>query len=214
MMIRNRAMDKKNAKNRLLGGRWSSLLCSSLLAPALFAGFFLSWAEAGASRRPPAPTTEEPKNGPDGDVKKRAPEVYPPKNPGPISERGIKIISRSRGVFVQTYQEKLGPLTDADIKQTRRVTDRALIASFKKQLSRNSTFQPKYRKRCLPVYDYGLQFREGKQTRTFRFSFRCNTMFLVEEKIFRDFTRERTDLYTLFKYEVNGKTSEIVPPKK
>ena len=134
-----------------------------------------------------------------------------PQNPGPITPQTLEIIQNASEIFVYAYQEKVGSLDiKKDILSVRRLTDRDLIANFKRLLGENATYQPQYKKRCLPVWDYGLEFRDKNASRTFLFSFRCDTMKINEEKVYRDFTRERTELFALFKYEVNDLTSETV----
>jgi len=133
----------------------------------------------------------------------------PPRNPGPVSPRGIKNIKRADGIFIYSYRETLNKINPhRDYKTKMRVTDRTLIKRFRGLLAKNALYQPAYKKRCLPVWDTGLEFREKNVSRTFLFSFRCKTMKLVEENIYRDFKREYAGFYALFRYEINSRTSE------
>ena len=140
-----------------------------------------------------------------------APESEPPpaRYPGPLSAETLAITRNAREILVYTYPEKVGGLQpNRDFTSVRKVSDLALIYRFQGLLEQNAVFQPEYRKRCMPVWDYGVEFRAGAVKRTFLFSFRCNTMMIHEENIFRDFGRERVGLYALLRYEVNSFTSE------
>lgn len=137
-------------------------------------------------------------------------DVTPPaKYPGPISGETLAITRNASAILVYTYPEKVGGLDPyKDAESVRTVSNRDLIYRFQRLLEQNAEFQPQYRKRCLPVWDYGVEFRSGSKSRMFLFSFRCNSMKIHEENIFRDFERERTDLYALLRYEVNAQTSD------
>ena len=158
-----------------------------------------------------------PLRGQSEDVEKQAEKAatnQAAKNPGPISQRSIKIIQRAQGVFIYTYPERVGLPLDPhkDFTKKRRLTDANVIKDFRRLLTENAEFNPVYRKRCLPVWDYGIEFRDKAEgeSRTFLFSFRCNTLKIHEEKVYRDFTPQRTEIYGLLKYEVNDKTSRAV----
>ena len=129
--------------------------------------------------------------------------------PGPISEKTFAIMRNAREILIYTYPEKVGGLDPArDHTSMRRVADLGLIYRFQGLLEQNAVFQPAYRKRCMPVWDFGVEFRAAGDKRTFLFSFRCNTMMVHEENIFRDFERERVGIYALLRYEVNAATTD------
>jgi len=131
------------------------------------------------------------------------------KNPGTIPLSSVNVIQKATGVFVYTYKETLDPLDPfTDFESKRRIQDPQIIERLKKLLTENAQYTPDFRARCLPVWDYGLEFRESEsEKRMFLFSFRCNQLKLVEERVFRDFSPQRTELYALLRYEINDQTS-------
>lgn len=131
------------------------------------------------------------------------------RNPGPISQETLRVMRNATEILVYTYPEKIGGLQPSkDYSSVQRLSEASIIYRFRGLIEQNSEFQPEYRKRCMPVWDYGVEFRAADQKRTFLFSFRCNTMKVHEDNVFRDFERERVGLYALLRYEVNASTAE------
>ena len=93
-----------------------------------------------------------------------APEA---RNPGPVSKDTLAIVRHASEIYVYTYPQKIGGLDPHKDPRTRkRITDRFLVDSFRKLIEANAVFQPAYRKRCMPIYDYGIEFRaQGKRRR-------------------------------------------------
>lgn len=132
----------------------------------------------------------------------------------PGTNRAIKIIQRSKGVFLYEYKladpfKKIDPYID--YHSYRRLTHAGLIGDIKSLLDENKDFNPEYKKRCLPHWQYGLEFRESsKKRRMILFSFQCSTMMIFEEKVYRDFSPQNARLYALLKYQINDRTSEVL----
>ncbi len=186
------------------------LLASSFL--------FLSCASAGTSsekksdpaEQNPGPTSDEtPRKREAKNEELKSDEPKPdPKNPGEISLAAINVVRRANGIFLYKYKETMDSIVpDKDYETVRRITNPQVIADLKAALSDNAGYKQQYVSRCLPVWDYGLEFRDGEKKKTFLFSFRCNTMKLVEDRLFRDFSPQRAVLYPLFNFEINEKTS-------
>lgn len=184
-----------------------------LLLPASLL-LFLSCASAGPSHESKSdPGRQNPGTAVEPSKKREAAveptEVKPdPQNPGEISLAAINVVRRATGVFLYKYKETMDSIVpDKDYEVVRRITNPQVIADLKSQLSDNAGYKQQYVSRCLPVWDYGLEFRDGDKKKTFLFSFRCNTMKLVEDRLFRDFSPQRAALYALFNFEINEKTS-------
>lgn len=132
-------------------------------------------------------------------------------SPGQAAARAIKVVQRATGVFVYQYAETMEPIRPLqDFVSVRKVIDPGVIKELKRLLSENADYKPQFTARCLPVWDYGLEFREKEQSSLFLFSFRCGTLKLVAETLFKDFGPQRTAFYSIFKYEINEKTSVVV----
>jgi hypothetical protein len=124
------------------------------------------------------------------------------------SERGIDIVQRSSGVFIYRYAETMEQIDPRkDFLSRRQISDPAVIADLKRIMADSAGYTPDFKARCLPVWDLGIEFRGGTESRMYLFSFRCNTMKAVEENLFKDFTPQRTDLYALLQYEINERTT-------
>ncbi|MBI3396432.1 MAG: hypothetical protein HY042_11395 [Spirochaetia bacterium] len=135
------------------------------------------------------------------------------KNPGEISLQAINVVRKAPGIYVYTYKETLNPIDPRkDYESVRRLTDEKIIAQFRRLMSENAGYKQQFTARCMPVWDYGIEFRDKDETRTFLFSFRCDTLKLVEDKIFRDFSPQHAELYNLFSTQINDRTS--VPGNK
>lgn len=124
------------------------------------------------------------------------------------SERGIDIIQKSSGVFIYRYAETMEQVDPRkDYLSKKQISDGAVIADLKRIMADSAGYTPDFKARCLPVWDIGIEFRSGTESRLYLFSFRCNTMKSVEENQFKDFTPQRTDLYSLLQYEINPRTT-------
>jgi hypothetical protein len=130
-------------------------------------------------------------------------------NPGQISLRAIETIQRSQGVFVYTYAESLEAFDPYTAFESRRqLTEANVVRDIRALLSENREYQQQFTARCLPVWEYGVEFRESPERKTlFLFSFRCNTLMAYEEKAYRDFSPQAVRLYALLRYEVNARSS-------
>src|SRR5687767_9027731 len=81
-------------------------------------------------------------------------------NPGEIPLSTINVIQRARGVFVYTYREIMDPIDPLkDFTSKRRITDEDIIDRLKKILADNADYKQQYTARCMPVWDYGVEFR-------------------------------------------------------
>lgn len=130
-------------------------------------------------------------------------------NPGEIPLKAIETVQRSRGVFVYRYNENMADIDpQKDFIEARRIVDAQVIHELKGLLSKNAEYTAQFTARCLPSWDYGLEFRESPEKRTtFLFSFRCNQMMIYEEKVYRDFSPQSVKFYALLRYELNERTT-------
>ncbi len=108
-----------------------------------------------------------------------------------------------------TYAESLeafDPYTSFDSR--RQLTEANVIRDIRALLSENRDYQQQFTARCLPMWEYGVEFRESPERKSlFLFSFRCNTLMAYEEKAYRDFSPQAVRLYALLRYEVNARSS-------
>lgn len=124
------------------------------------------------------------------------------------SERGIDIVQRSTGIFVYRYAETMDQIDPRkDFISKKQITDPAVAADLRRIMADAAGYTPDFKARCMPVWDLGIEFRTASETRMYLFSFRCNTMKSVEDNLFKDFTPQRTDLYSLLQYEINSRTT-------
>jgi hypothetical protein len=139
-----------------------------------------------------------------------------PENPGEAPLKAIETLQRSRGVFVYRYNENMADIDPhKDFAEARRIVDAQVIHELKDLLSENAAYSPRFTARCLPSWDYGLEFRESPEKRTtFLFSFRCNQMMIYEEKVYRDFSPRSVKFYALLRYELNERTTRGWRPAK
>jgi len=116
------------------------------------------------------------------------------------SARSVEIVRRSTGVFIYKYKESIDPINPQnDYIEEKRIPDAVTIQRIKDLLLANESYSPQYRVRCLPNWDYGIEFRESKtQSRFFLFSTRCNQLKLHEDKIFRDYSPQRESFHEIF----------------
>lgn len=130
----------------------------------------------------------------------------------PMNARGIETVQKASGVFYYTYAETLDQIDPlSDYQEKREITDGRLIQELKGLMASNEGYSPEFKARCLPMYEYGLEFRESPEQRTtFLFSFRCNTVQYVEDQMYKDFTPQSVKLYSILRYEVDDDTSELM----
>ncbi len=130
-------------------------------------------------------------------------------NPGEVPEESLQIVRNARSVYVYRYEENMGDIDPhADFTSARRVTEAAAIQELRALLSENAAYSPQFTARCLPSWDYGLEFRENDERRvTFLFSFRCNQMMIYERKVYRDFTPQSVKFHALFSFELDEDTT-------
>ena len=144
----------------------------------------------------------------------RSEDSQEPRNPGEVPLKAVEIVQRARGVFVYRYAENMADIDPLkDFESARRIVDSKIIHELKQQLAENAEYSPQFTARCLPSWDYGLEFRESREKRrTILFSFRCKQMMIYEEKVYRDFTPQSVKFYALFNYELDeGTTRPLVP---
>ncbi|MBX7058723.1 MAG: hypothetical protein K1X75_11715 [Leptospirales bacterium] len=134
-------------------------------------------------------------------------------NPGPISNEAIAIVSHAPAIYVYRYAETVNELRPySDYQSIRKLSDGGLIRDIKLLMAQNRDYQPQFTARCLPVWDYGLEFRISEdRRRMFLFSFRCNTMMSYEDRAYRDFSPQAVQLYALIHYEISDRTSLPIP---
>ena len=122
----------------------------------------------------------------------------------------VEVVQRDQGVFVYSYAETLDELDPfRDYESKRRITNANVVQELRQLITENQSWNPEYTKRCLPVWDYGVEFRDSPDSSTtYLFSFRCQTLKQVEAGLFRDFEPQAVRLYALLTYEVNDRTSE------
>ncbi len=123
----------------------------------------------------------------------------------PPLTRSIEVVPRFESMRVLRYPDTLDAFDFRKRFEKESPVSAADAGDFVRLLEKNRQFSPEYRKRCLPVWDYGLEFQDrAKQPgRLVLFSFRCATLRIVEvkdsEPLFRDFSPERAEFYDLFR---------------
>lgn len=129
-------------------------------------------------------------------------------------DRAIEVVQSRSGVYVYTYAETMDELDPKkDFIAKYRVFDDALISRLRKAIGENRDYSPDFKARCLPMWEYGLEFRDQKTSATFLFSFRCNTIRYIEGNLFKDFTPQRSQFYQFFTYEVRPDTASLLEKK-
>ena len=121
--------------------------------------------------------------------------------------RAIEVVPRYEAMRALRYRDTLDAM-DYRKDFTKEVQLEAADAlAFARLLEAEPEFTDWYRKRCLPVWDYGLEFlgKKANPGRLVLFSFRCATIYIREpgEKpgngYYRDFGEEREKFYALFR---------------
>jgi hypothetical protein len=124
-----------------------------------------------------------------------------------VRTRAIEVVPRYEAMRALRYRDTLDAQDyRKDFTKEAQVQAEDALA-FARLLEAEPEFAGAYRKRCLPVWDYGLEFL-GKQARPGRlvlFSFRCATIYIREPGqkpgtgYYRDFGDQREKFYVLFR---------------
>ena len=123
-------------------------------------------------------------------------------------DRAIEIVQKDSGVYLYRYAETLEPFDPRLIYTEKyRIFKESVIKDLKNLIANNKDYEPEFKARCLPMWDTGLEFKDGNESAFFLFSFRCNTIEYIDGKLFKDFTPQRTDFYKIFQYEINNDTA-------
>lgn len=131
-----------------------------------------------------------------------------------LNKRAIEIIQKKDGVYLYSYEETLEPIDPLnDYTRKYRIFNNELAQKLENLIVQNKHYEPEYKAKCLPVWDYGLEFRSKQESHLFLFSFRCKTIKYVNENLFKDFTPQSIDFYKIFKYEVDDKTALLLDEK-
>ncbi|GIX41523.1 MAG: hypothetical protein KatS3mg129_1256 [Leptospiraceae bacterium] len=131
-----------------------------------------------------------------------------------LNDRAIEVIRKKEGVYFYTYPETIEPIDPLkDYIKKYRIHKEEIIIKIQKLITENREYKPQFKARCLPVWDYGLEFRSSKESHIFLFSFRCRTIKYVNENIFKDFTPQSLEFYKIFKYEIDDKSAYLVDQK-
>lgn len=123
--------------------------------------------------------------------------------------RAIEVVQKSDGVFF--YRLSSSPDLENDISESAiesyRIYDEDVTEKLKQLIADNRDYEPDFKARCLPQYDSALKFSQGEKKEVFLFSFRCNTILYKDGPLWKDFTPQRNDFYTIFHYEINENTA-------
>lgn len=134
--------------------------------------------------------------------------------PLPGEDRGVEVQEKP-GVYVFTYSAPL-ELADpySDYLTKRRIYDADLAQRIHQLLEEEAGYEPEFKAKCLPKYDYGIVIKGEESLDTYLFAFGCNTMYHKEKKLWKDFGPVRNRLYTLLRYEVNDNTSTLLDSRE
>ena len=134
--------------------------------------------------------------------------------PLPENDRGVEVQEKP-GVYVFTYSAPL-ELGDpySDYLTKRRIYDGDLAGRIHQLLEEEAGYEPEFKAKCLPKYDYGIVIKSEESLDTYLFAFGCNTMYHKEKKLWKDFGPVRNRLYTLLRYEVNDNTSTLLDSRE
>ncbi len=125
-----------------------------------------------------------------------------------LNNKAIQVIQKSEGIYLYVYEETIEPLNPyKDYKEKYRITSQNIITRLSKLISENKEYTPEFKAKCLPVWDYGLEFKKKEETYLFLFSFRCKTIHYVNENLYKDFSPQSVEFYQIFKYEIDEKSS-------
>jgi len=131
-----------------------------------------------------------------------------------LNNRAIETIRKKEGVYFYTYPETLEPIDPYnDYTKKYRIYKEDIIANLQKLILENREYTPAFKAKCLPIWDYGLEFREKQESHFFLFSFRCRTIKYVNENIFKDFTPQSLEFYKIFRYEIDENSAYLIDKK-
>ncbi|MFN3605217.1 MAG: hypothetical protein ACK4UJ_10970 [Leptonema sp. (in: bacteria)] len=131
-----------------------------------------------------------------------------------LNSRAIEIIQKKEGVYFYIYPETIDPINpERDYSKKYKIHNKQILESLKQLILANKEYEPEFKARCLPVWDYGLEFRSLQESHFFLFSFRCNTIRYVNENLFKDFSPQSLLFYKIFKYEIDEKNSILLDEK-
>lgn len=123
-----------------------------------------------------------------------------------VGTRAIEVVPKYDAVRALRYPDTLDELDfRRDFSKAQRIETLQDFERFATLLRANREYHPEYRKRCLPVWDYGLEFlnENKKPGRLILFSFRCATLQIRDpgeaQGLYRDFEPQRRDFYELFR---------------
>jgi hypothetical protein len=131
-----------------------------------------------------------------------------------LNDRAIEVIRKKEGVYFYTYPETIKPIDPLkEYTKKYRISKEEIIVKLQKLLTENKEYMPEFKAKCLPIWDYGLEFRSQKESYIFLFSFRCRTIKYVNENLFKDFTPQSLEFYKIFKYEIDENSSYLIEDK-
>lgn len=131
-----------------------------------------------------------------------------------LSHRAIEVIEKKEGVYLYSYPETIEEINPKkDFIKKYRIHNRNIIEKLNQLILSNKEYDPIFKAKCLPIWDYGLEFRSKEESYMFLFSFRCNTIKYVNENLFKDFSPQSTEFYKIFKYEIDDKNSLLIEEK-
>lgn len=131
-----------------------------------------------------------------------------------LNSRAIEVIQKKEGVYFYIYPETIEPIDpQKDFIKKYKLYNQTMIENLNQLILSNKEYKPEFTARCLPVWDYGLEFRYKKESHFFLFSFRCNTIKYVNENLFKDFSPQSIEFYKIFKYEIDENNSLLLEQK-
>jgi hypothetical protein len=131
-----------------------------------------------------------------------------------LNNRAIETVQKKEGVYFYTYPETLEFIDPyKDYTKKYRIYKEDIITNLQRLIIQNREYTPAFRAKCLPIWDYGLEFRQKQESHFFLFSFRCRTIKYVNENIFKDFTPQSLEFYKIFKYEIDESSAYLIDKK-
>ncbi|MCS7204203.1 MAG: hypothetical protein NZ853_00735 [Leptospiraceae bacterium] len=119
-------------------------------------------------------------------------------------KRAIKVLHKKEGVYLYEYKETLDSIDPyKDYIKKYKITKKSVIERLTQLVIDNQNYQPDFKARCLPVWEYGLEFRRENESKFFLLSFRCRTLMDVHARTYKDFTPQFVEFYKIIKYELD-----------